>query len=273
VNSFYELTPEYVDHYSNKVLGGGQRKVWCLGPVWMCNKTDVDEAGRGSGGSHIDGTWERIRSWLDSQDRESVAYVCFGSGCSILSHDQLREIASGLESSCHPFIWVLPMDGTRWLPQGFKERLGEKCLIITGWAPQLQILKHPSVGGFVTHCGWNSTIEGVSTGVPMIAWPLQWEQFINERMVVQVLGTGVRVLEGAARTLNAEKKAVVNRQAVSRAVSRLMGDGEEAKAMRKRAKEYKEMAMSAMEEGGSSHANLSRLIEELTLLAREKKKI
>ena len=216
--------------------------------------------------------------WLDSQDQGSVLYVCFGSELNVLSHDQLHEIALGLESSGHRFLWVVKDDQhtgrAEWLPEGYEERLkGEgKSVIFRGWAPQMQALNHPAIGGFLTHCGWNSTVEAVSSGVPMLGWPLLWDQFMNERMIVEVLGIGVRVLEGSARTEGVEK-VTVKAEVVSAAVSKLMGGGEEAQAMRKRVEEYKVMARSAMEEGGSSHANLSQLIQELTVLAKEKKKI
>ncbi|KAF2294685.1 hypothetical protein GH714_015531 [Hevea brasiliensis] len=84
-------------------------------------------------------------------------------------------------------------DNEVWLPEGFEERIEGKGLIIRGWAPQVLILEHEAVGGFVTHCGWNSTLEAISAGVPMVTWPVSAEQFYNEKLVTQVLGIGVAV--------------------------------------------------------------------------------
>ncbi|KAM0933376.1 putative UDP-glucuronosyl/UDP-glucosyltransferase [Dioscorea sansibarensis] len=124
------------------------------------------------------------------------------------------------------------------------------------------ILSHQAVGGFMTHCGWNSTLEGVTAGVPMITWPHFAEQFINEKLIVQVLKIGVSV--GVKRPTkwgdDNGDAVVVEKEMVEKAVTRLMGDGEEAEEMRKRAKVLGEMAGRAMGEGGSSYQNLSNLI-------------
>ncbi|KAF9619260.1 hypothetical protein IFM89_005814 [Coptis chinensis] len=96
----------------------------------------------------------------------------------------------GLEASEVPFIWVVrtakKVEKNHFLPEGFEERMKGKGLIITNWAPQVLILDHPAVGGFMTHCGWNSTIEGISTSLPMITWPMFAEQFNNEKFVTSV---------------------------------------------------------------------------------------
>ncbi|KAL1534595.1 Scopoletin glucosyltransferase, variant 2 [Salvia divinorum] len=135
-----------------------------------------------------------------------------------------------------------------------------KGLIIRGWAPQVMILNHAAVGAFVTHCGWNSTLEGVCAGVPMVTWPVFAEQFFNEKLVTEVLGTGVSV--GNKRWMLSESEGV-QRDAVARAVEEVMVGGGAAE-MRRRAENYKEMAKKAVEEGGSSYHSLNALIEELS---------
>ena len=136
---------------------------------------------------------------------------------------------------------------------------------MTEWVPQVAILNHRATGGYVLHCGGNSTVEAVCAGVPVIAWPLHSEQFINERLVVDVLGIGLRILEGEdVRTVEVEGKGVVKAEAIRAAVGRLMGDGdEEVRKMKSTVKKYKEMARSATEEGGSSYVNISKVIEKI----------
>ncbi|KAK2989636.1 hypothetical protein RJ640_019355 [Escallonia rubra] len=110
---------------------------------------------------------------------------------------QLYEMAMGLEASEQQFIWVVRRgkeeEEEKWLPGGFEERVKDRGLILRGWAPQVLILNHEAVGGFVTLCGWNSTLEGVCAGVPMVTWPVFAEQFYNEKLITYVLRTGVAV--------------------------------------------------------------------------------
>ncbi|KAG6677875.1 hypothetical protein I3842_14G049600 [Carya illinoinensis] len=179
------------------------------------------------------------------------------------------EIAMGLEASGQQFIWVVKKDKNEkededWLPMGFEKRMEGKGLIIRGWAPQVLILDHEAVGGFVTHCGWNSTLEGVAAGLPMVTWPLFSEQFVNEKLVTEVLKIGVPV--GAQQYVDySGNDNPIKKEAIEMAVRQLM-EGEEAKEMRSRAKELGEMARRAIEEGGSSYSHLNALIEELKAL-------
>ncbi|KAE8670028.1 putative UDP-glycosyltransferase 73B4 [Hibiscus syriacus] len=136
-------------------------------------------------------------------------------------------------------------------------------LIINGWAPQLLILEHGSVGGFMTHCGWNSTLEGVSCCVPMITWPISAEQFYNEKLVTDVLKIGVRVGSLDWRRWTMEPRASVGRDMVETAVNRLMDGGGEGAEMRNKARVIGEIAKKAVEEGGSSYEVAIALIKEL----------
>ncbi|KAK9286791.1 hypothetical protein L1049_015196 [Liquidambar formosana] len=266
-NSFYELEPAYADYFrqgqsyecEGNILG---RKAWHIGPVSLCYKNADDKAGRGKEAS-IDE--HECLKWLDLKKPDSVVYVCFGS-TSEFPASQLHEIAMGLEASGQQFIWVVRRGKTEdveeeWLPQGFEERMKGKGLIIRGWAPQVLILDHQAVGGFVTHCGWNSTLEGVSAGLPMVTWPVFAEQFYNEKLVTQILRIGVGV--GAQQWARMVGDSV-KREAIEQAVKRIMV-GEEAEEMRSTAKELGKMARRAVEEEGSSWADLNALIEELRL--------
>ncbi|XP_022742795.1 scopoletin glucosyltransferase-like [Durio zibethinus] len=263
VNSFHELEPAYSELYS-KVIG---RKAWHVGPVSLCNKKNNDKAEIGNAASSIN-KHECLR-WLDSKKLNSVLYICFGSIVRT-SAAQLNEIAKGLEASGQDFIWVVRKvnneDKEDWLPEGFEERMEGKGLIVREWAPQVLILDHEAIGGFMTHCGWNSTLESITAGVPMVTWPHCAEQFSNEKLVTDVLkiGVGVGAKEWYRWADYSTTKFKVTMEDIERAVPRVMV-GEEADEMRKRAKELKNMAMKAVEEGGSSYSDLNALLDELRL--------
>ncbi|XP_058077459.1 UDP-glycosyltransferase 73C3-like [Magnolia sinica] len=263
VNSFAELENEYVEYYQ-KAMG---KKVWNVGPVSLRNKEMSDKMVRGNKTSINE---HECLSWLHSRKPKSVVYVCFGSACRV-SPSQLIQIGLGLEASNQPFIWVIrdvmePAKIEEWLSEGFEERTKERGLIIRGWAPQILILSHPAIGGFLTHCGWNSTLESISAGVPMLTWPLFGEQFLNEKLLVQVLRIGVDlgVFLGAIKWERDENVDVfVKMETVKNGVERLMDEGDEGEERRKRAKEFGEKARRAMEEGGSSYINMTLLIEDI----------
>ncbi|XP_010028419.2 scopoletin glucosyltransferase [Eucalyptus grandis] len=255
-NSFYELEKDYADFYRN-VLG---RKAWHIGPVSLCNSDTADKVQRGKEASVS--RHECLR-WLDSKKPNSIVYVCFGSIVRF-SSQQLVEIAKGLEASQQDFLWIVKGDKSQeqdWLPEGFEERMHGKGLIVRGWAPQLLILDHESIGGFVTHCGWNSTLESISAGVPMVTWPMFSDQFYNEKLVVQVLGIGASV-GSTLYAMFGEGADLVSRDDIDKAVRRVMAS-EEAEVMRRRAKLIREMARKAVAEGGSSDSDLTLLIEQL----------
>ncbi|KAL2254624.1 scopoletin glucosyltransferase-like [Sesamum indicum] len=259
MNSFYELEPAYARHY-REVIG---RKAWHVGPVSLFNKSNEGKAHRGMENSSGD---DNCLSWLNSKKPNSVVYVCFGS-MAIFSAAQLLEIAKGLESSGQEFIWVV-REKTKdersvdWLPDGFESRIQGRGLIINGWAPQVLILEHEAVGGFITHCGWNSVLEGVAAGVPMVTWPLSAEQFFNEKLVTEILkmGTPVGAQEWTKRT--DDHREPIKGDDIEKAVVKLMV-GEEGERMRIRARELGDMAKRAVEKGGSSDADLKSLMEEI----------
>ncbi|CAA3014133.1 scopoletin glucosyltransferase-like [Olea europaea subsp. europaea] len=258
-NSFYELEPDYADHY-RKVL---RRNAWHIGPLLLCNKGGEDYKAQRGKESAIDE--HECLEWLNSKEPNSVVYICFGS-IATFTTKQLHEIAKGIEISSQKFIWVVRKgknqkeDGKEnWLPEGFEERTKDKGLIIRGWAPQLLILENKAIGVFVTHCGWNSMLEGVCSGVPMVTWPAFAEQFYNEKLVTDVLRIGVSVGNKQWKRMESEG---IEREAIDMAIRRIM-EGEEGSEMRSRAQEYKEKARKAVEEDGSSYTDLSALLEEL----------
>ncbi|XP_072972726.1 probable UDP-glucosyl transferase 73B6 [Typha angustifolia] len=258
MNSFYDMEGDYIDLGKNS----GLNKLWLVGPVSLHNRDDTDKAVRGNDGSI---STHECLNWLDTKKPRSVIYVCFGS-LGRFPPAQLREIALGLEASKCSFIWVEKYNKqlVDILPEGFVSRAASegKGLVINGWAPQLLILNHEAIGGFVTHCGWNSSLEGASSGVPIVAWPLFAEQCFNAKLLVDVLRVGVSV--GVTRcSVREEERTVVGREEVEKAVVELMGDGEEAEDRRKRARELREKARRAVEEGGSSYNEINRLIEHL----------
>ncbi|KAJ6969280.1 hypothetical protein NC653_037063 [Populus alba x Populus x berolinensis] len=168
----------------------------------------------------------------------SVIYACLGSLCRLVP-SQLIELGLGLG----------------------------RGLLIKGWAPQVLILSHRAIGGFLTHCGWNSTVEGICAGVPMITWPQFSEQFLNEKLIVEILRIGVRVGVEVPVSWGEEEKvwSVGEEDEVKKTVITLMDTGgEEGKKRRTRAIELGKTANKAMELGGSSNLNLSFLIQDIT---------
>ncbi|KAK2983729.1 hypothetical protein RJ640_024082 [Escallonia rubra] len=191
VNTFSELEHGCVEEYEKAI----RKKVWSIGPVSLCNKDISDKFERGNKAS-IDEN--KCLGWLDSMEPKTVVYACHGSQCRLIP-SQLVELGLGLEASNHPFIWVINagerfLELESWLlKEKFEDRVKGRGLLIKGWAPQVLILSHPAIKGFLTHCGWNSTIEGVCSGVPMITWPMFAEQFFNEKLIVEILRIGVPV--------------------------------------------------------------------------------
>ncbi|KAM0932591.1 putative UDP-glucuronosyl/UDP-glucosyltransferase, UDP-glycosyltransferase family [Dioscorea sansibarensis] len=264
VNSFRELEPWYVENYQ-KAMGN---KVWTLGPFSLCNKDASHMTARGNDAAIDENS---CMKWLDSMKPRTVVYVSFGS-LTFTSPSQLMEVGMGLEASQQPFIWVIKevelcREMTEWLGEGgFEERVKSKGLVIRGWAPQMMILSHPAIGGFVTHCGWNSLTEAISMGLPVITWPHFADQFLNERYIVDVLRTGVPVgVDVPATWGQLETSHVyVTKDGVERAVRSLMDGGDEGAQRRERARQVSVTAEKAMEPGGSSYENITMFMQQFS---------
>ena len=261
INSFQELETLYIESFEQVT----RKKVWMVGPVCLCHRDSNTMSARGNKTSMDEA---QCLQWLDSMKPGSVIFVSFGS-LAATTPQQLVELGLGLEASMKPFIWVIKAGAKfseveEWLADGFEERVKDRGMIIRGWAPQVMILWHQAVGGFVTHCGWNSTIEGICAGVPMITWPHFAEQFLNEKLVVDVLKTGLEVgVKGVTQWGNEQQEVMVTRDAMESAVYTLMGEGEAAEELRMRAKDYAIKARRAFDEEGSSYNNIRLLIQEM----------
>ncbi|OAY62183.1 hydroquinone glucosyltransferase [Manihot esculenta] len=218
-------------------------------------------------GSSSEGEESECLKWLDEQPHGSVLYVSFGSG-GTLSYDQINELANGLEMSQQRFLWVVrsPSDGVAnatffsvqsqkdpydFLPKGFLDRTKGRGLVVPSWAPQAQVLSHGSTGGFLTHCGWNSILESVVNGVPLIAWPLYAEQKMNAVMLTEDIKVALRPTRNS-------QNGLIERQEISKVVRSLM-EGEEGKKVRNRMKDLKEAADRVLTQEGSSAKALSAL--------------
>lgn len=211
--------------------------------------------------------------WLNRQPDDSVLFISFGSG-GALTYDQIQELALGLEASKHKFLWVLrpPTDqnaaefyfnvGVKghddplsWLPDGFLTRTKEYGLVISTWAPQMEILSHPSIGGFLSHCGWNSVSESLVKGVPIITWPLYAEQMMNAALVRDQLKNGPSPREWS-------KTGIIGREEVKEMVEMVMDGGS---SFRLKAKELKLSAAKALDSSvsGSSCKAMSEFVHAL----------
>ncbi|KAJ1288708.1 hypothetical protein BS78_02G109000 [Paspalum vaginatum] len=210
-----------------------------------------------SGSSLLDQDYSCIK-WLDTQRSGSVLYVSFGSLAS-MDADEFLELARGLADSGHPFLWVVrpkqvvdcESESAR-LPDGFEEAVEGRGMVIR-WAPQREVLAHPAVGGFWTHGGWNSTLEGISEGIPMICSPDAIDQMMNTRYVQDVWGVGFE-LEGELERGN-----------IKNAIEKLMNEREGAE-MRERAKQLSKRIACCLESSGSSQIAINKLVNYILSL-------
>ncbi|XP_044468534.1 UDP-glycosyltransferase 88A1-like [Mangifera indica] len=267
VNTFEKLESRSIKAMNDGlcVLDGSSPPIYSIGPL-----TTADDP---SGSNGVDDNHDRpdCLKWLDSQPPQSVVFLCFGS-LGVFSEEQLKEIAIGLEKSGQRFIWVvrnppsknkmmaipeqLDPDLDLILPEGFLDRTKERGLVLKSWAPQVKILNHDSVGGFVTHCGWNSVLEAVLAGVPMVAWPLYAEQKLNSIFMVEEMKIALPVKES--------ENGLVSSTEVEKRIRELM-ESEEGKCLRKQTMAMKNEGKAALNEGGSSFLALSNLFKSCNL--------
>ncbi|MCL7034611.1 hypothetical protein MKW94_029201 [Papaver nudicaule] len=254
-------TIEEIDAVGLKVYRSSMepRPVWAIGPLLPSyllqgNKNNVSVVSHSRTGKEFGISPESCIEWLNHQKPASVLYISFGSE-SAISSKNMMELALGLEKSGKSFIWVLRPPSefdaksefrSEWLPEGFVERMNEsnKGLVIKKWAPQLEILSHNSTGGFLSHCGWNSVLESLSQGVPIIGWPMGAEQVFNAKMMEEEMGVSVQLANG--------NEGVVASEDVKRVVEQVI-DSSKGDEMRKNAMAIAGKISAAMREDEDGH--------------------
>lgn len=268
VNTFVELESHAVRSLSD---GHEFPPLYPVGPIlnFKCDSEIERHAG-----SKVNDKYSEVITWLDDQPRSSVLFVCFGSMGSF-GEDQVKEIAYGLEQSGHRFLWSLRppppkdklglpseyLDPTVVLPEGFLDRTAKIGKVI-GWAPQVDILSHQATGGFVSHCGWNSTLESLWFGVPLSTWPIFAEQQLNAFQMVREFGCAVEMKLDYRREFNCDgDQAVVSAGEIESGIRRLMDDYDSD--ARRRTKEMSEKSRKALMEGGSSYSSMDHLINDI----------
>jgi hypothetical protein len=193
------------------------------------------------------------------QQPASVIYISFGN-LAVKSQEQLVQLALGLEGSGQPFLWVLRSDieqgKSRVLPEGFEDRTKDRALFVR-WAPQVKVLAHTSVGLFLTHSGWNSTLESMSMGVPVVGFPYFADQFLNCRFAKEVWKFGLD-FEG----VDVDDHIVVRKEEVEDILRRMMKTPQ-GEQLRENAVKLKESAARAVLPGGSSFHNLNTFVEDM----------
>ncbi|GJN36788.1 hypothetical protein PR202_gb25684 [Eleusine coracana subsp. coracana] len=232
---------------------GLARKVYALGPLPLLAHEDQPTL-RSSITLSLWKEKEETLEWLDGREPNSVIYVNFGS-ITVMTKEQLLEFAWGLANSGKQFLWIVRRDLVKgdaaMLPPEFLAETKERG-IMANWCPQQEVLNHPAVGAFLTHSGWNSTLEAMCGGVPVISWPFFADQQINCRYQCTVWGVGMEI------------DSNVRRKAVASLITEVM-EGDKGKEMKKKAQEWRAEALDAAKPGGSSHRNFDELVRKVLL--------
>ncbi|RCV27241.1 hypothetical protein SEVIR_5G311700v4 [Setaria viridis] len=267
VNTFESLESRAVQALRDPLCVPGKvlPPIYCVGPLVGNGARDGEKTE-----SH------ECLAWLDAQPEHSVVFLCFGS-MGTFSEEQLEEIAIGLDKSGQRFLWVVRVpsniddpkrllekqcepDLDALLPEGFLERTKDRGLVVKSWAPQVDVLNHPSTGAFVTHCGWNSTMEGVMAGVPMLCWPLYAEQKMNKVFMTEDMGVGVEMQGYTAGFIKAEEVEAKVRQVM---------ESKQGRELKTRVAARKKEAEAALEEGGSSRAAFVQFLLDVENLGEQ----
>ncbi|XP_074583741.1 UDP-glycosyltransferase 74F2-like [Curcuma longa] len=245
INTFYELEPQETDYLST-VCGAK-----AIGPTIPSGYLDNRHPFDSQYGFHLFALEEApCMDWLDARPPASTIYVSFGSMVAF-GPQQMSELAYGLADTGKHFLWVVRTPELDKLPRGFAEEYCPGRGLIVTWSPQLEVLAHKAVGCFFTHCGWNSTVEGLCLGVPMVAMPQWTDQPTDAKYVEDVWGVGVRVKE--------DDEGIVKREEVVRCV-REVTDGSRSSEITKNVARWRELAKAAAGENGSSDKNIVGLI-------------
>ncbi|KAG6630942.1 hypothetical protein CIPAW_13G056200 [Carya illinoinensis] len=246
-NTIYELEQEAMDWMS---------KIWpmrTVGPTipsMFLDKRIEDD--KNYGFSIFKPNTEACLKWLNDHPKGSVVYVSFGS-LAALEAEQTQELAWGLRMSNSYFLWVVRASEEAKLPKNFMEETSEKGFVVH-WCPQLQVLEHEAVGCFVTHCGWNSTLEALSFGVPMVAMPQWTDQSTNAKVIMDIWKMGLKP--------PVDEKGLVRREAIEHCIREIM-EGERGKEIKKNAFKWRKLAKEAVDKGGSSDKNIEEFVAKL----------
>ncbi|KAK6159303.1 hypothetical protein DH2020_006617 [Rehmannia glutinosa] len=258
----WELEREIIE-YMSKIC----RPIKTIGPLFKDLKSNITSSKENAIRADFF-TAENCVEWLDSKPPQSVVYISFGSIVH-LKQEQIDELAHGLLLAGVLFLWVLrppqPMESEaepHVLPEGFLGRVGDKGKILR-WAPQEEVLAHPSTACFVTHCGWNSTMEAVASGVPVVAFPRWGDQVTDAKFLVDVFKVGVRLCRGEA------EGRIVTRDEVARCLTAAIC-GPEAAEMSENALKWKRAAEEAVAEGGSSYRNMEEFVYQVARIGGNK---
>ncbi|KAL2248855.1 UNVERIFIED_CONTAM: 7-deoxyloganetic acid glucosyl transferase [Sesamum indicum] len=249
LNTFEDLEAPILDQIRKHIPN-----LYSIGPIHALLKDRLESEGMESSHNYSSSLWEEDRSciaWLDSQPTCSVIYVSFGS-ITTLTRDELLEFWYGLVNSGHKFLWVMRPDSISGngneIPVELEEGTKSRGWMV-GWVPQQEVLAHPAIGAFFTHSGWNSTIESIAIGLPMLCWPYFADQMTNSRFVSEVWKVGL------------DMKDTCDRITVEKMVKEAMDVRRDE--FSKRAHNMAMLARKAISEGGTSYLNLNRLIEFL----------
>lgn len=193
-------------------------------------------------------------NWLNTKAERSVVYVAFGS-LAWLSNKQMEELAWGLKKTTFNFLWVIRDSDqeTNRLPKVFVDEIGDKGLIVN-WSPQLEVLSNKSIGCFFSHAGWNSTIEALSLAVPMVVMPQWTDQPTDAKFVEDVWKVGVRV--------RVDEDGIVTSDEIESCIRKVMEESERGREVKVNAKKWRELAIEAVSEGGTSDKNIDEFISK-----------
>ncbi|KAL4587776.1 hypothetical protein LXL04_000650 [Taraxacum kok-saghyz] len=231
-NSSYELEPPIYNEFPQllpvgPLLAGTQKDAKQTGQFWQEDSTCL--------------------TWLNQQPTSSIIYIAFGS-IATFTQTQFEHLALGLETSNRPFMWVVRKNENCTFPDGYVERVGPRGKIVT-WAPQQKVLAHSSVACFISHCGWNSSLEGVTNGLPFLCWPFISDQFLDAAVICDTWKTGLG--------FDKDEEGVVTKDEIRRKIDELLGD----KVFKDMALELKEKVTCSIRPGGSSYRNLCGFID------------
>ncbi|KAK9073635.1 hypothetical protein SSX86_007959 [Deinandra increscens subsp. villosa] len=247
-NTFDALEHKVVEAITSKF---SYPNIYTIGPLPLLAKYVRDDSPVHSLNSSLWRPDSSCFQWLDQKEEGSVIYVNYGS-VTTMTDEHLVEFAWGLANSMQPFLWVVrpdvTMGETTTLPLEFVEAIKDRGILVS-WCDQEKVLAHPSVGAFLSHCGWNSTTESILEGVPLICWPFFSDQQTNCGFACTEWGIGMEINHDVKRN---EVEVLV----------REMMQGEKGKEMRRKAGDWKTKAKEATEIGGSSYINFQRFIKE-----------